>query len=256
MRLSLASSSLITLFCAPWALGFGSLSTPRRCPHTALSMSDSLTAAEEAALRAGAGAAALRPVPPPKLFEDDLLNDMQQCLLKLERRVNDGPGALSMLEVEEFEHATKRILQEMKLNEHNRPKPAPAFPEGLPTATGSVVEDTPAVATTGSVVPDRPEPVVANTDDNYANGIDISNDDGPAYDGTGGMGLSKGTVNTYVIPGMDEMSPDEYQKALQASISNRQANRVASGTYGNRGSTDYLNNLSQGSSGTGMVKKD
>ena len=51
---------------------------------------------------------------PPKLFEDDLLDDMQQCLLKLETRVKEGPGALSMEEVDEFEAATQRILKEMK----------------------------------------------------------------------------------------------------------------------------------------------
>jgi hypothetical protein len=50
----------------------------------------------------------------PKLFEDGLLDDMQQSLLKLERRVKEGPGSLSLLEVEEFEAATQRILAEMK----------------------------------------------------------------------------------------------------------------------------------------------
>lgn len=51
---------------------------------------------------------------PPKLFENDLLDDMQQSLLLLDRRVKEGPGSLTMEEVEEFEAATQRILQEMK----------------------------------------------------------------------------------------------------------------------------------------------
>lgn len=51
---------------------------------------------------------------PPKLFEDDLLEDMQQSLLLLDRRVKEGPGALTMDEVDEFEAATQRILKEMK----------------------------------------------------------------------------------------------------------------------------------------------
>jgi hypothetical protein len=50
----------------------------------------------------------------PKLFEEELLNDMQQTLLKLDKRVKEGIGSLSLLEVEEFEAATQRILTEMK----------------------------------------------------------------------------------------------------------------------------------------------
>lgn len=51
---------------------------------------------------------------PPKIFEDDILIDMQQSLLKLEKRVHGGPGSLTMQEVDEFEAATQRILKEMK----------------------------------------------------------------------------------------------------------------------------------------------
>ena len=74
------------------------------------------------------------------------------------------------------------------------------------------------------------------------------NEDGPAYDPSGGQGsLAKGTTNTYVIDRMDEMSPEEYQKALQETISKRQEERrkqlMKTGGYGNRASWDYLNNL-------------
>merc|ERR1712008_320725 len=83
-----------------------------------------------------------------------------------------------------------------------------------------------------------------------------SEDDGPAYDGSGGMGLAKGTTNTWVIEGMDSMSPEEYQKAIQESISARQAERVKKGYYGNIGSNDYLSNLGGNSSGGNpMLKK-
>jgi len=43
-------------------------------------------------------------------------------------------------------------------------------------------------------------------------------EEGEEYDGTGGLGLAKGTVNTYVLPGMDEMTGEEYRAALQASV--------------------------------------
>ena len=38
-----------------------------------------------------------------------------------------------------------------------------------------------------------------------------------------GFGLARGTTNTYAIPGMDEMSPEEYREKLQETISARQA---------------------------------
>jgi hypothetical protein len=236
-----------SLFLLSWyyqsAAGFVSPSVPSR-QSTSLGLT-----AEEAAQRAAAAAsAALKEAPQPKLFEDDLLDDMQQCLLKLERRVKNGAGALSLLEVEEFEFATRRILDEMKLNEHNRPKPAPAFPNVQ-------VEETPKAA---AVAPPAAAAPVAATPPQVQNNnqkvMDISNDEGPTYDGTGGMGLAKGTTNTYIIDGMDEMSPEEYQKALQKSISDRQARRVREGTYGNRNSNDYLSAL--GAAGTAKKPYD
>jgi hypothetical protein len=74
--------------------------------------------------------------------------------------------------------------------------------------------------------------------------LDKSMDEGPMYDGHGGMGQPRGTVNTYVIEGMDEMSPQEYQKALQESVLERQRQRKNSGMItGNRATWDYLNQL-------------
>ena len=37
-----------------------------------------------------------------------------------------------------------------------------------------------------------------------------------------GYGLASGTRNTYAIPGMDEMSAEEYREELQRSVSARQ----------------------------------
>ena len=216
----------------------------------------SLSKAEEAAQRAAASAAAMKPVPQPKLFEDDLLEDMRQSLLKLERRVQEGPGAISVLEVEEFECATRRILEEMKRNEHNRPKPAPAFPldetavvppAAAPPAPASASAPTAAVVEASEVA--VVDPVVETTKPKV---MDTSMDEGPAYEGEGGMGLAKGTANTYVIPGMDEMSGEEYRAALQKTISDRQARRIReSGVYGNVRANDYLNTLG----GAGTAKK-
>ena len=68
----------------------------------------------------------------------------------------------------------------------------------------------------------------------------------------GGYGLAAGTTNTYAIPGMDEMSPQEYRDKLQETVSARQAERrkqaIASGNIGNRSSTGYLDGLKKQSS--------
>ena len=50
---------------------------------------------------------------------------------------------------------------------------------------------------------------------------------------------------------MDEMSPEEYQAALQETIMDRQRDRKNTAGYGNRATWDYLNNLT---GETGVLK--
>jgi hypothetical protein len=107
---------------------------------------------------------------------------------------------------------------------------------------------TPVANTAASPTQQAPPQPTSNEPSGY--GVtDVSNDDGPAYDGQGGFGLARGTRNTYVIPGMDEMSPEEYRQKLQESISARQAKRreeaIKSGVIGNRSSNGYLETLGQ-----------
>ena len=70
-----------------------------------------------------------------------------------------------------------------------------------------------------------------------------NSEEGSEYDGTGGMGLANGTTNTWVIPGMDEMTGEEYRKALQESVSDRQSRRKAGDIVGNMQSNNYLDSL-------------
>ena len=56
----------------------------------------------------------------PQLFDDALLDDMQQSLLTLEKRVNSGPGTLSLTEVEELQAMAGRILKDMKEKENEQ----------------------------------------------------------------------------------------------------------------------------------------
>mmetsp|Transcript_1685 Transcript_1685/g.2955 ORF Transcript_1685/g.2955 Transcript_1685/m.2955 type:complete len:260 (-) Transcript_1685:1204-1983(-) len=213
-------------------------------------------------------------------FNEALLEDMQACLFKLEKRVKEGPGSLTLLEVDEFTSASSRILQDMK-------QQSVALPERLgPGARKAAAEAAAARAaeaadmaglgkeeieaqaraaynkvqqgkeiveipsTTHAPPPPPPPPTqqqAAPVEDipvvKTTEVADTSNDEGPAYDGTGGLGLAKETINTYVIDGMDEMSPEEYQEAMRQRIIRTQKHRRVSGGVGNRSSLDYMNFL-------------
>mmetsp|Transcript_11360 Transcript_11360/g.32717 ORF Transcript_11360/g.32717 Transcript_11360/m.32717 type:complete len:265 (+) Transcript_11360:127-921(+) len=175
----------------------------------------------------------------PKIFSDELLDDMKEMLLILETRFQEGPGSIDAADVERFAGMSKNVLTEMKQKEYER----------LEDAKSPAAASPPAASTTATVVDSEAPTAVASTSvDSFeaVPGTDDpeNNEDGPAYSPEGGQGsLAKGTTNTYVIPGMDEMSPDEYQKALQQSIIDRQSQRRTSGRTGNRNTWDYLNSL-------------
>lgn len=183
----------------------------------------------------------------PKLFSDELLDDMKEILLLLEKRIQEGPGSIDAAEVEKFAGMSKNVQDEMKQKEYERLEDAKSPSAGSsPAAVGTtttVVNETPTTAASAGVdTTEKPSPAVQS-----------SMEEGPAYSPDGGQGSTpRGTRNTYVIPGMDEMSPEEYQKALQDSIIQRQDKRKTSGAYGNRNTWDYLNNLSGDS---GVLKK-
>jgi hypothetical protein len=174
-----------------------------------------------------------------KIFSEALYDDLQEILKTLEKRVSGGPGSLSILEVEEFDHMTNRVLVDMRLTEDYRLNMANSAAAPQAVATLPVAP--------APVAPTPAAPVQASGEK-----MDTS-EEGEDYDGTGGLGLARGTTNTYVIPGMDEMSPEEYRTALQKSISDRQDIRKESGKYGNRGTWDYMHHLS---GETGLLKKD
>jgi len=191
----------------------------------------------------------------PTLFDDDVLDDFQQCLLKLEKRVKEGPGSLSAEEVLEFEAATGRIVEDMhgKLNGEATSAPeakaaAPATPAAPPAAAAVAAPSPPQPAVTTGVPADPDMPNV----------IPTSDEEGKAYEGKGGMGMASGTRNTYVIPGMDEMTAEEYQVALQKSVSERQERRRREmrGTIGNRAGHSYLESLGWGGTSANLAAED
>jgi len=212
----------------------------------------------------------------PKLFTQEIYDDFQSALLKLEKRVKEGPGTLSAAEIDAFQGETGRIVEEMKQYLKNPEArkdeiartygaaagiPSVAEKVETPKVTASAPAQTipppvaaapqPAVAPVAlNPAPVTPAPVTTSSPPASGYGItDLSLDEGPAFDGTG-IGLAKGTTNTYAIPGMDEMSPEEYRNKLQETISARQAKRreeslkSRGGKIGNANAQSYLDSLS------------
>ncbi len=180
----------------------------------------------------------------PQIFDDNILDDFQAVLLILEKRVKEGPSSLSVGEIEEFEIMTTRIVSEHRHYLNNGGKP---LDKGISTAKSN----TPVVGTSSPLytAPNgqpggEAKPLVEGLP--AATGskeFEHNPEEGAAFDGSGGLGLAKGTTNTWVIPGMDEMTGEEYRKALQESVSARQSQRKAGQVTGNRSSNNYLENL-------------
>lgn len=183
----------------------------------------------------------------PKIFEENTLSDMQSALLKLERRVQEGPGSLTILEVEEFAGEMSRIVTEMHQNPHKRAPRLDQKEIDRPLVDISSPDTRLIGQTTDPSSLFHKSDVVSQLTRAVK---DSSHDEGPAYDG---IGLARGTVNTYVIDGMDGMSAEEYQKALQDSIIERQRKRREAGVTGNRATWDYLTSLG---GSTGVLKED
>lgn len=163
-----------------------------------------------------------------KVFDDETYNAIQRSVDILQRRIDAGPGSLSESDIETIEKCTNVVVSEMKEK-----------------FASSVTIDAPvAPAATVSV----PAPAPASIPVSSTGNDDYNPEEGEKYDGTGGMGLAKGTANTYVIPGMDEMTGEEYRKALQASVTARQTQRYKNrgGIVGNRAAHDYLSSLGYG----------
>ena len=165
---------------------------------------------------------------PEPIFNDGILNDFQQSLLLMEKRVKQGPSSLSSMEVQNLEIMLSRIVSDMKAYD---------------AAGGAVPGIAAAPSAAASINAPTPPPPQQEMDPPYVH--EHNPEEGSKYDGKGGLGLAKGTANTYIIDGMDEMSPEEYRKKLQESISGRQQKRRSSGQVGNLMSNNYLNNLNR-----------
>ena len=180
---------------------------------------------------------------PPKLFDDDLYDDMKNVLIMLEKRVKEGPGSLSAEDFTYFQTASAKIKESVMNGPSEIVTSQPA------KTTVSSPPEVEAKPTPVAISQTPPTPLTQEREITKNVEVkDISDDEGPAYDGKGGMGLASGTRNTYVIPGMDEMSPEEYRAALQQSVieAQNERRRQRNNVVGNRASHQYLDQLGWG----------
>jgi hypothetical protein len=171
---------------------------------------------------------------PPMLFDEDMIAEMNAVYMTLEKRIQNGPGGLSGLEIDQLEARMKNIIVEMKQNELQRPtKPTPG---SEPKSVGAEENENPETLqpiAISQLSTSTITPVV----------MDTSQDEGPQYDGSGGLGQPRGTVNTYTIEGMEDMTSEEYITALENRIKSTQYQRRMTGQAGNRSAWNYLSSL-------------
>jgi len=177
-------------------------------------------------------------------FDDALLNDMTNSCQTLEKRVRQGPNSLSETDVLELESALKRIIQEMNsVTDNNKKSDATATPLNQNQDKSMLYPKTEQEVLTRSPPP-KQQPSSSSETRKEAVVLDTSNDDdGIVYEGKGHMGQPRGTVNTYYLPGMEEMNAEEFRSALEKSLIERQAKRRKMGNVGNNAVKDYLENL-------------
>ena len=209
----------------------------------AKSKSSQSSASNNDAAAAAAAAAAAVQTDAPQIFAPAIYDDFQSALLLLEKRISSGPSSLTQLEFQQFEEQTSRIVVEMKEYLNDPVGRGEAIRKGYQQV---VVENT-ADATTTSMTITPPSTPIATTSATTATAIstptpletstiinqvqDANNNNNNIVNPEAGteanedytnFGLARGTTNTYVIPGMEEMSPEEYRSKLQETISARQ----------------------------------
>jgi len=215
---------------------------PKKVLTAADVMAKSKSSQSSASNNDAAAAAAAVQTDAPQIFAPAIYDDFQSALLLLEKRISSGPSSLTQLEFQQFEEQTSRIVVEMKEYLNDPVGRGEAIRKGYQQV---VVENT-ADATTTSMTITPPSTPIATTSATTATAIstptpletstiinqvqDANNNNNIVNPEAGteanedytNFGLARGTTNTYVIPGMEEMSPEEYRSKLQETISARQ----------------------------------
>ncbi len=163
----------------------------------------------------------------PQLFSPAVYNDFQSTLLLLEKRINSGPSSLTHSEIQQFEEQTTRIVMEMKDYLMDPVGSGEAIRKGYQKEEEGAAAPPPQSAIATAAVP----PSSSSTINHQVRDVFNLENDAPsngANEEYANFGLARGTTNTYVIPGMEEMSPEEYRDKLQETISARQVSDLVS----------------------------
>jgi hypothetical protein len=192
--------------------------------------------AEDILKRARKSAGVEEEAEPEPIFTDTILTDFQEALLLLEKRVKEGPASLNSNEIYDLENRLNRILLDIKTYDGGNSSNTPSMLNSAAAAP---------VAAAAPPAPSAPVATVSTYTPQASTTAEENNEDGEAYNGEGGLGLAKGTANTWALEGMEEMSPEEYRQALQDSVSARQAERRQQNlrSTGNLSSNNYLDGL-------------
>jgi hypothetical protein len=209
---------------------------PYRYDATVLSMVP-LSNEEIFARAAQQKASALEEDAQPMLFDDLMLKDMQTALLIMEKRATEGPGSLFLPEVDQLDALLQKILLEMRQNQHLKPQRPTRSPQ--PSEISGPSDRNVETAVPRNVETLQGAPKVID--------IDTPDDDDESF------GSAGETTNTYIIPGMEQMTAAEYQYELQKAVIEKQNMRRRSQTTGNRSSWDYMNQLT---GEKGVLKKE
>jgi hypothetical protein len=189
---------------------------------------------------------------PVMLFDEVMLQDMQTAIMLLDQRAIEGPGSLSMSDIDQLEGLLQKILHEMRINQHLKPQRP-----SLVSATASAVSSSSSSSGGGGGSSNSNAPALPVETVGAAPKVidmDTPEDEGTSFGSTGGgMGQAAETTNTYILPGMDQMTAAEYQYELQKAVIAKQNVRRQTLTTGNRSSWDYMNQLTGES---GVLKKE
>lgn len=194
----------------------GVMSTPPSAPPAAAEMNP----------QEGGGGGGLPDVAEPESpFSDVVFEEIRTAIKILAARLQ-REKPLSRDEFERFEAAVAIIVEDALPMQELPAQPAPVAP-------AATVAAAPAALPVSNVA----SPNLRRTGD------DIDNE-GPAWDNKG-YGLPSGTQNTYVLEGMEAMTPEQYQEALRHRVSARARAARESKSYGNIVSNDYLKYLNK-----------
>ena len=215
-------------------------------PKKVLTAADVMAKSKSSPIAAAAASSSPENGDVPKIFSPAIYNDFQSTLLLLEKRINAGPSSLTHSEIQQFEEQTTRIVMEMKDYLMDPVGCGEAIRKGYQTeeeegavAAASVApplqpEQSATTATIGPPSMTTTSPILETSSSSTTVShqvqdvvVNLENDasSNEANEEYANFGLARGTTNTYVIPGMEEMSPEEYRDKLQETISARQVRK-------------------------------